>query len=167
VGVVVVISGGSLERLKDFQVASGDLLMLCADLTWAFYNVLGRRYMPAASAISNTTLMMAAGTLLLLCVAMLNGGHFSLPGPGAGSALLIMALGGTVLAYLFWNTGIAKLGAGRTALFLNLVPVFAMLSGIVAGTLPSQVQLIGGVLVICAVSVAMLPRRRLATTQNA
>ena len=162
-GVVVVISGGSFERLREFQIAEGDLLMLGADLTWAFYNVLGRRYMPAASPITNTTLMMAAGTLFLLLVALFNGGQLTLPGPNAASALLLMALGGTVLAYLFWNTGIAHLGAGRTALFLNLVPVFAMLTGMLGGAIPSHVQLIGGMLVIVGVSIAMMPRRRLAS----
>lgn len=162
IGVVVVISGGSMARLEGLQVARGDLLMLGADLVWAFYNVLGRRYMPAASAVSNTTLVMGAGAMLLLGVAVADGGQFTLPGASAGTALLVMALGGTVLAYLFWNTGIAHLGAGRTALFLNLVPVFAMLTGALAGANPTQVQLIGGMLVIGGVSIAMIPKRRLA-----
>jgi drug/metabolite transporter (DMT)-like permease len=162
VGVVVVISGGSLTRLQTLQMANGDLLMLGADLVWAFYNVLARRYMPAASTISNTTLVMAAGALLLLGVAVIDGGQVSMPGSTAASALLVMALGGTVLAYLFWNTGIAQLGAGRTSLFLNLVPVFAMLSGALAGAHPTEVQLIGGLLVICGVSIAMMPKRGIA-----
>lgn len=162
IGVAVVISGGSPARLADFHVAHGDLLMLGADLTWACYNVLVRRHMPAASAISNTTLVMAAGAALLLAVAWFDGGHLALPGAEAGGALLIMALGGTVLAYLFWNTGIAHLGAGRTALFLNLVPVFAMLTGTFAGLHPTDAQLFGGLMVIGGVSVAMLPQRRLA-----
>ncbi len=159
VGVTVVIAGGSLARLESLQVAHGDLLMLGADLTWAFYNVLGRRYMPAGSAVANTTLVMAAGAALLLAAAMIDGGHFTVPGATAFSALAVMALGGTVLAYLFWNTGIAHLGAGRTALFLNLVPVFAMLTGALGGSRPTPVQLVSGALVISGVTVAMLPRR--------
>lgn len=159
-GVVVVISRGDMAHLQVLAVARGDLFMLGANLLWALYNVLGRRYMPAASAISNTTLVMGAGALLLLGVALVDGGPPSVPHEGALAALLVMALGGTVLAYLFWNTGIATLGAGRTALFLNLVPVFAMLSGALAGASPTHVQLVGGALVIGGVSVAMLPRRR-------
>jgi len=163
-GVVVVISGGSLVRLEGLQISHGDLLMLGADLVWAFYNVLGRRYMPSASTITNTTLVMSAGAVLLLSVAAVDGGRFELPGPTAATALIVMALGGTVLAYLFWNMGIAHLGAGRVALFLNLVPVFAMLTGALAGTIPTHVQLIGGMLVIGGVAIAMIPKRQIAIT---
>ncbi len=160
VGVAVVISGGNPQRLAALHVASGDLLMLGADLSWACYNVLGRRYMPAGSALVNTTLTMTAGAALLLLVAMVSGETPTMPGLSAGSALVTMTLGGTVLAYLFWTTGIARLGAARTALFLNLVPVFAMLVGGVLGSLPTIAQLAGGLLVIGGVSIATMPVRR-------
>ncbi len=163
IGVVVVISGGNLHHLANLQVARGDLLMIGADVMWAFYNILVRRYLPSGSALTNTTLVMAAGMLLLLAVAIGSGESVHLPSIKAGAALLTMAVGGTVIAYLFWNMGIARLGAGRTSLFLNLVPVFAMLVGALLGTVPSEVQIIGGLLVISAVSIAMLPSRRLAT----
>jgi len=163
IGVVVVISGGDLHRLANLQVARGDLLMIGADVMWAFYNILVRRYLPSGSALSNTTLVMAAGMLLLLVVAIGSGESIHLPSIKAGVALLTMAVGGTVLAYLFWNIGIARVGAGRASLFLNLVPVFAMLVGALLGTAPSEIQIIGGLLVIGAVSIAMLPSRRLAT----
>lgn len=116
-GVSVVISEGHLGRLVTLHVASGDLLMLGANLAWAFYNVLGRRYMPQGSPLVNTTLVMCAGAALLLVAALGSGTLPTLPGHKALLALTIMAIGGTVLAYLFWTTGIARLGAGRTALF--------------------------------------------------
>ena len=161
-GVTVVVSGGELHRLTTLHDARGDLLMLGADLAWACYNVIGRRYLPKGSPIANTTLVMSAGAVLLLIVALSSGSLPHLPGLKATSALAMMVVGGTVLAYLFWNTGIARLGAGHTALFLNLVPVFAMLIGSITGVLPSMPQLIGGVLVISGISLSMLPKRRLA-----
>ena len=161
-GVTVVISSGDLHRLIGLHVDRGDLLMLGANLAWAFYNVLGRRYMPKRSSIANTTLVMSAGAVLLLLVAISSGATPHVPGLKAGLALAMMTVGGTVLAYLFWNTGIARLGAGHTALFLNLVPVFAMLIGIVIGAIPTLPQLIGGLLVISGISLSMLPKRRLA-----
>lgn len=159
-GVMVVISGGNPRHLSALQFAPGDLLMLGANLAWAFYNILNRRYLPAGSALTNTTLVMSAGAALLLIVALASGETAAMPSMKGGLALSGMAVGGTVLAYLFWTTGIVRLGASRTALFLNLVPVFAMLVSAIAGVMPTEVQAIGGALVLGSVTLAMLPARR-------
>lgn len=159
IGVAVVISHGKLSSLSGIQVAEGDLLMLAANLTWALFNVFTRRFMPQGSATVNTALMMAAGAAILLAAALASGTHFALPGMKAGLALLVMAGGGTVLAYLFWGMGIKQLGAGKTSLFLNLVPVFAMLVGGVMGSPPTAVQVWGGLIVLAGVMMAMMPGR--------
>ncbi len=163
-GVAVVISQGDVQRLAHLQVAEGDVLMLMANVTWALFNVFSRRYMPPGSAVGNTALMMTAGAGVLLAAALADGGSFALPGLRAGVALAVMAVGGTVLAYLFWGMGIQRLGAARTALFLNLVPVCAMLVGGMLGTPPTAVQIAGGLLVLGSVAMAMMPRWRAAAT---
>lgn len=162
-GVAVVISHGELGRLARFQVDRGDLLMLCANLTWALFNVATRRFMPKTSPVGNTALMMSLGALMLTTIALAGDAPFALPGPHAGLALAIIVVGGTVLAYLFWGMGIQHLGAGRAALFLNLVPVFAMLVSGALGTPPSAAQVTGGLIVLAGVTLAMLPQRRVAT----
>ena len=79
-----------------------------------------------------------------------------------GSALIAMSVGGGVLAYLFWNIGIGRLGAARAAIFLNLVPVASMVISAFSGAPPTHVQLLGGALVIGAVTFSALPTRRAA-----
>lgn len=158
-GVAIVISHGDLTALSHFGISHGDALMLCANFVWALYNVATRRFMPGGSPVGNTALMMSVGGLVLTGIAISQGIEFALPGPHASAALAIIVLGGTVLAYLFWGIGIQRLGAGGTALFLNLVPVFAMLISGALGSLPSTVQLIGGALVLVAVTFASLPQR--------
>jgi drug/metabolite transporter (DMT)-like permease len=160
IGVAVVVSHGSLARLMNLQLAEGDLLMLAANLTWAGFNVGSRRFMPATSPVGNTALMMTAGAAILTAVAIAGGGTPALPGPHAALALAIMAVAGTVLAYLFWGLAIRQLGAGRTSMFLNLVPVFAMLVGGLLGSMPTAAQIAGGLLVLAGVMAAMMPSRR-------
>ena len=162
IGVAVVISQGNMGRLSSFSFARGDLLMLAANLSWAMYNVLVRRCMPQGSAIVNTSWIMAAGAILLFSVAMGSDSHASAMDSKASMAMAVMVIGGTVLAYLFWSIGIKRLGAARTAIFLNLVPVFAILIGAFLGSLPTMAQLAGGLLVLGGVSISMLPPRRLA-----
>ena len=161
-GVAVVISHGDLHKLGALHIAHGDLLMLTASLSWAIYNVMGKRYMPKGSSIVNTTWILAAGAILLTGIAIGSGDQFGTLEMKAGIALAVMVIGGTVLAYLFWGIGIARLGAARTAIFLNLVPVSAMLMGAVFGTPPTTAQLIGGLLVVGGISITMMPQRRAA-----
>src|SRR5512135_598606 len=136
-GVAVVIAQGDISRLASLRVNHGDLLMLAANVSWALYNVLGRRTMPQGSSLGNTTLIMVMGAALLLSVAL-----------GSGTTLEPI--------------GIKGLGARRTAIFLNLVPVSAMVIGAGFGTPPTIAQIAGGILVLGGVTISMLPKRRLA-----
>lgn len=160
-GVTIVITEGDLRHLLSLKVVDGDWLMLGADIAWALYNVLSRRLMPKESnALVNTTLVMGAGALILTSGAFIHAGPIHMPSAEAALALAIMVIGGTVGFYLFWNIGIQRLGSGRTAIFMNLVPVFAMLTGIVLGTLPTMAQLVGGAIVLGGLSITMLPYRK-------
>jgi drug/metabolite transporter (DMT)-like permease len=162
-GVAVVIAQGDMHKLESLSFARGDLLMLAANLCWATYNVLVRRYMPQGSAVANTSWVMAAGAMLLVLVALGSGTHVNALDSKAIIAMAVMVIGGTVLAYLFWGMGIAHLGAARTSIFLNLVPVFAMLTGATLGIMPTAAQLVGGMLVLGGVSITMFSPRRLAS----
>ncbi|HEY5994188.1 MAG TPA: DMT family transporter [Gallionellaceae bacterium] len=166
-GVAVVISHGEMSRLASLTFSHGDLLMLTATLSWAAYNVLTRRYMPQGSPIAHTSWIMVAGALVLLAAALGSDSHIHALGAKAGAAMAMMVVGGTVLAYLFWGVGIARLGAGRTAIFINLVPVFAMLTGTFIGDVPTGAQLIGGLLVLGGVAISMLQPRRSASSTRA
>lgn len=161
-GVIVVVTQGRMSSLLELNFSVGDLLMLGADTFWALYNVLCRRYMPQGSLLVNTTWIMAAGASVLLGVALGSDTNLVPLGTRAVVSMAVMVVGGTVLAYLFWSMGIARLGAARTAIFLNLVPVFAMLLGAAIDTPPTAAQLFGGLLVLGSVTVTMLPMRRLA-----
>lgn len=163
-GVAVVVSQGNFLRLVHLQVNKGDLLMLCANLSWALFNVASRRFMPKGSPVGNTALMMCVGALALTTVAFSSHSPFVLPDLHASLALAIIVVGGTVIAYLFWGIGVQRIGAGQAALFLNLVPVFAILVSGALGTLPSTPQVIGGLIVLAGVSLAMMPTRRRVTT---
>lgn len=159
-GVAIVVTQGKLQSVLTLQLSEGDVLMLGADMFWAIYNVLCRRFMPQTSPLVNTTWIMAAGAAILLGVAFGSDAQLSALGMKAGISLAIMAAGGTVLAYLFWSMGIARLGAARTAIFLNLVPVCAMLLGALIETVPTAAQLAGGLLVLGGVTISMMPGRR-------
>jgi drug/metabolite transporter (DMT)-like permease len=70
-------------------------------------------------------------------------------------AVAYLALVSTCLAYLWWNDGIRKIGAGRASMFSFVGPVAAILSAIpLLGEWPGPAQLIGGVLILGGLFVA-------------
>lgn len=147
VGIVVLGAGAHL------RMSLGDIYILLANISWAFYNVLVRKLMPKdASGIASTAGIMTVGAIALTAIALLNGERFILPSVHAGSALLIMTICGGVLSYLFWNAGIAKLGPAKAAIFLNLVPITSIVIAAFEGVPPNQVQMIGAIIVIVAVT---------------
>lgn len=65
-----------------------------------------------------------------------------------------MAFFTSVLGYLWWNQGIKEIGASKTSLFFNLVPVVTMIISFAVGTPIKVFQVIGAVLVILGVLTA-------------
>lgn len=152
-GVAIVVLGAGAE----WTIATGDLYIMIASLNWAVYNVLVKKMMPKqVSGIASTAGIMTVGALALSLAAAYNGSPLVMPTAHAGLALLIMALGGGVLAYLFWNASIKHLGPAKAAIFMNLIPVTTMVIAAFEHVPPTQGQLFGAVLVISAVSFSAL-----------
>jgi drug/metabolite transporter (DMT)-like permease len=86
-GVAVVVTQGKMSSLLALQLSIGDVLMLCADIFFALYNVLCRRYMPHASPLVNTTWIMTAGAVVLLSIALGSGAHLPPIGINAGISM--------------------------------------------------------------------------------
>lgn len=155
-GVVLVITNGSWMLLRTLQFSSGDLVIVLGNFCWALYGVLGRKYAGAVSSLALTSYTMAVGAACFLigsaCFPAAVAPH-TLP-VGVWLGIGFMAVFTTVLGYLWWNEGMAVVGAERAAIFFNLVPVVAMgASGLLGkGITPSQV--VGTMLVLGGVVLA-------------
>jgi drug/metabolite transporter (DMT)-like permease len=148
-GVAIVVLGAGAH----LTISIGDLYILVANLSWALYNVLVRKMMPKdVSGIANTAGIMTVGAIALTIVALLQGDHFIVPTVATGISLILMTIGGSILAYIFWNASIAKLGPSKAAIFMNLVPVTSMVIASIESLPPSHAQMLGAILVIGAVT---------------
>jgi drug/metabolite transporter (DMT)-like permease len=73
------------------------------------------------------------GTIILIpfyIMELNNKGGFAINIPNSAS-ILYLGLGTSVICFLLWNKAIGKLGAGRTALFGNLIPVFSSIEAVI------------------------------------
>lgn len=149
-GAAVVVVRGDLGALGALSLNRGDLLMVAAVILWATYTVLLRRRPFTVSPASLVTATTAIGVALLTPLylwSLAAGQRMTLT---AGTAVGIGYVGvfASVLAFLFWNRGVAVVGANRAGLFLHLMPLFgAALSFLFLGEGIEPYHLAGGALV--------------------
>jgi len=155
-GVVVIVTHGSLHNLLTLNFSSGDLVMLFGCTCFALYSVIPKRFINNVPSLLLTTSTILVGTFMLVVTAcIVEDDMFVMPNGYVIAAIIAMALFGSVLAYLWWNQGVARIGAIRAAIFANLIPVFASVIGVALGQSLSIAQIVGAVLVVAGVLTTM------------
>ena len=129
----------------------GDLLFIAGAALWGVYSVIARVASRRFSAVSATLYGTAFGTLVLIPAAILEGGEASIATAPAGALLSIayLTVFGTVLAFVFLNMGVARIGAARASAFALLVPIIGVLSSVaLLGETLGPLTLVGGAVVL-------------------
>jgi drug/metabolite transporter (DMT)-like permease len=128
-GIYVVVGPGVQVGGSSTQ---GDLLMLAAMVCWSVYTLGARPLMSRHSPVAVTGISMAVGTLFYVPavaghVARLNWAAVS---PMTWVALVYSAVFSLAVSYTIWYAGVREIGSARTSVYSNLVPIVAMLSGV-------------------------------------
>ncbi|QAU33046.1 DMT family transporter [Janthinobacterium sp. 17J80-10] len=151
-GVVVVVSKGSWHALAAMSLSTGDLLVMVGSLCFAIYPIIPKRFVHGMSALQTTGASIAGGAALMAAFAMMAAPDFLTPPPlPIAAGIAFMGLFGSAVAYLWWNQAVQHMGATSVAVFLNLVPIFTALIGVVLGQSISIAQVCGAGLVITGV----------------
>jgi drug/metabolite transporter (DMT)-like permease len=159
-GVAVVLSRGDLAGLFAGAIGAGDVLVVGAVLGWTTYTLIARRVMGRLSGLALTAYSAVAGTIMLLAAALLEQPWVALAAlPTRGwLAAMYAAVFATVIAFLFFNEGVRRIGPSRTSIFINLVPVFGVaIAASLLGEPISASLLAGGAMVICGVMLTSTP----------
>ena len=163
-GVVGVISRGSVGDLVHGGVGGGEALVLLGALCFVFYT-LGAREFPGWSPLRFTALSATLGSVTVVAITELVtiAGWESTPSghdlAAAGPALGYIVIFGAVIAVLSWNTAVQRLGAPTAVLFNNLVPITAFVIAIAGGYAPNAYELAGAALAVAALAVVTLLNR--------
>ena len=130
-GAFIVILRGRWDTLLGMSFATGDILMLGAVILYALYSALLRKR-PAVHPLSFLIYTFGIGLFFLLPLyiwELAAGASMDLTLPVIMS-ILYVAVFPSIVAYFCWNRGVEVLGANRTGLFINLIPVFASILAI-------------------------------------
>lgn len=124
IGVILII--GPLRLKFDPMGIIGDLLSLGAGLSWAFYTVLGKKFLPSYGAQRVTAFSIIFGTLFLLPILLLTEKPIVPTSLWLWFLLLILSLLCSGLAYFFWYKALEEVSATKVAIFLFFLPVVSV-----------------------------------------
>lgn len=160
IGVLVVISNGQWDRILQFRLNTGDLFMMAAVASWGLYSVAGRKAMQYTSPFMSTLWSGIFGMIIML---PFNLPSFSIHQPDLSFwiAVMYVSVGATVLAMVFWNIGVQRVGGTKAGMFLNFNPIFtALFAFLLLGEQMTVVQMVGTGVVICGILLFSLQRKR-------
>jgi drug/metabolite transporter (DMT)-like permease len=166
----LAVAGGVLARLWGSAgivrsgAQGGELLLVMSSACWAWYSLGCQRWLPGQSQLWITAGTVAPATASVGFVYLIAraSGIAQAPDPVPALdalALAWMAISSTCMGVLFWNAGVSRLGLPVSALYLNLIPVVAILVAAASGVVPRWPQIAGGLLVLAGVAQAQLRRR--------
>lgn len=161
--MVAVVAHGDLAALLRLEFVAGDLLIQLSVISWAAYFILIKRALDVLSPmVVFEAMTLAAIVVLAPCYAgeiLVWGEHPRLNEPTL-ITVLYLAIFASVIALVFFNIGIRRLGAGRAGAYNYLIPVFtALLAGPVLGETIEAYHVIGLVLVCAGVFLTNRPVR--------
>lgn len=126
-GVLFLLTKGNFQNLFLLHFDKGDLWVLLAAFCFSVYNTLVKKKPAAISPVNFLFVAFSFGTLMLLPFYIWETTYSPAVEWNINilSAILYLGIGASVISFLIWNIAIRKLGAGRTALFGNLIPIFS------------------------------------------
>lgn len=152
-GCLTVIGHGNPLALLHGSVGIGEWLILGCALSWTAYTFIGRQATKSLSPLAATLHASLIGALLLGITAWLQGGtDLAAWSWRVWASVVFLAIGGTALAFTWFADGVRRIGAAKASVFVNLVPVFAVLqAGVLLDERLGLAVLGGGLLVIAGV----------------
>jgi len=170
IGVLTAIAGVAVALVSSLGAAApgawkGDLLMVGAALCMAFYSVWSKAIILRSGPIRFTTLAMASGFLVLLCVSALRGGLSSTYEFETIQwiALVYLGLFGGAITFFLWAFALGRTTPTLVAISVTLNPVTASIFGAFLLDEPIKPNLVAGIAtVLVGIAIAATGRETVA-----
>ncbi|MGH8668736.1 MAG: DMT family transporter [Burkholderiales bacterium] len=156
-GILIILSRGELGRLLQFEIHAGDAWILLAMPIWGIYSVLLKRRPAELGGFAFLFAISLAGALMLAPFYAVQAIAVPLrwPAPAEALGVLYIALAASVLAFAFWNRGVAQVGANAAGFTLHLLPAFGTALAILfLGEAFAAFHAAGFLIILCGVFLA-------------
>jgi drug/metabolite transporter (DMT)-like permease len=150
-GLGLVIVGGSKTLSLAPETLLGDVLTLGAAVCWGTYTVMARPVVARLNPLVVTAyaVLIGAAALLLIATPSFAAQDWGVVTLGGWAGLLYSGLLAIGLGYAIWVKGVQRLGGSRTAVYSNLTPIIATLTGVIfLGEHITALQIVGAACVL-------------------
>ena len=132
-GVASVVTRGDLSIILELEFTPGDLWMLGAVPLWALYSVMLRHRPSELPPFAFLVAITGIGSVLLGAAYAWEASQGRGMVFSTGNLISVLYLGvfASFLAYIFWNEGIARIGASKGGQFMHLMPVFSTILAVI------------------------------------
>ncbi|MBN2539380.1 MAG: DMT family transporter [Deltaproteobacteria bacterium] len=151
-GAIIVISKGNPLGIIRGGIGTGEFYILGCVASWVLYSLIGKTTMKDMSPLTAVTYSCVAGGILLFFPSCAEGILTDITTYNAMSWLGIVYLGffGTVLGFTWFYEGIKKIGASKASVFINFVPISAViLASLILKEKLGLFLITGAIMVIC------------------
>ncbi len=159
-GLVYMLSQGQVMNLIQQGISQGDKYILIAACSYSLYGVLLKRWQLPFNNWVALYVQMLFAVIILLPVLMYGGLDNISLNTEALPLVLFAAIPTSILATWLWMQSIQFIGADKSAMFMNLLPVFtAIMAAFMLNETLDKYQLIGGTFVLMGVTITQVKRR--------
>jgi drug/metabolite transporter (DMT)-like permease len=160
-GVLVVLGRGEWLQLLQLRFVVGDIFMIIATIVWAFYSWMLVQSTDTPEIRRNwATFLIAQLSFGVMWSGLFAAGEWALDGADIAwslplvAALLYVAIGPAIVAFMCWGIGVQRAGPATAGFFANLTPLFAaLMSSAFLGEMPHLYHaaafalIVGGILI--------------------
>jgi drug/metabolite transporter (DMT)-like permease len=159
-GAVYVITRGNPMGILEGAMGRGELLIFGCVASWVSYSLIGKIVMKDVQPVSAVTYACLIGSAALLPPALVEGmaGSIGRYSPAAWLSIGYLGFFGTCLGFIWYYEGIREIGASKAAVFINFVPISAVImSFFLLGEPVDLSLLVGGALVLSGIYLTNRP----------
>jgi len=145
-GAVIVISKGQPWQFLSGSIGMGDIYIFISVLSWVSFSLIGKTVLSDISPLISITYSAAIGTIALFFPAYAQGlvHKFFIYTPLDWLCVAYLGIFGTVIGFIWYYEGIKTIGPSRASLFINFVPISAIVLAFFILNEPITLSLLAG-----------------------
>ncbi len=149
-GAMVAITQGNLSIVNNGVLGWGDLMIAGCVASWVTFSLVGKNMLNRMPPLVVITYASAFGAVALAVPACREGLLASLSSyrPVDWISILYLGICGTALGFVWYYEGIERIGAMKASLFINLVPISAIVMASFLLSEPITISLLLGTVMV-------------------